>query len=264
MIASGIAVIGAVGHGDVSRVHTGTAQAVSAKVVFARLAARSGAGPALAVPQDDQYIYTRDVLVERKAGSAAKLFVDESWRSVDGSKPSRVSEHGKTWTSAPLGPNESQWPPTRYADLAQLPTEPRALLSAVLEWPRRAKARESGPLSSTEYDDAYLDLLFLLHGWRVMPPGLQAAAFQALGLIPGVEVVKDHDHARGRPAFAIRRPADHSLPGWTLLVDRETYAYLGLRTTGDGIEQMMWTESSGVVDRIGQRPAPDGAEAGRS
>lgn len=211
----------------------------SAEQVLRHAALRSAAVGAAPIPRDDQYVYTKAIMQE-----GTRVFVDENWRSVDGRRPSRISERGHTWISPPPGPNVVTWPPTSYAKLAALPTEPRALLRAVA-----VRRYETAPtLTAENYDVAYESLIFLLHGWRVMPPGLQAAAFDALALIPGVKIVDDDVDARGRHGYGIRRTGD-SLD-WTLIVDRKTYDYLGMR---DG-NQIITLVDSGVVDRIGERP----------
>ena len=210
-----------------------------AKQVLRHAALRSAAVGAAPIPRDDQYVYTKEIMQE-----GTRVFIDENWRSVDGSRPSRISERGRSWISPPPGPNVEMWPPASYAKLASLPTEPRALLRAVAL--RRHDATPT--LTAENYDIAYESLIFLLHGWRVMPPGLQAAAFDALALIPGVEIVDDDVDARGRHGYGIRRTGD-SLD-WTLILDRKTYDYIGIR---DG-KQIIALVDSGVVDRIGERP----------
>lgn len=212
----------------------------SAKQVLRHAAVRSAGVGAAPIPRDDQYIYTREITQE-----GARVFVDEKWRSVDGRRPSRISERGRSWIAPPLGPNAEMWPPASYAELAALPTAPRALLHLVAV---RRDDTAPTPLTAENYDRAYESLIFLLYGWRVMPPGLQAAAFDALALIPDVRIVDDDVDARGRHGYAIRRTGDAL--DWTLIVDRKTYDYIGMR---DG-NQLITLDDSGVVDRIGERP----------
>jgi hypothetical protein len=83
------------------------------------------------MPRDDQYIYTKELLVETSNDGSTETFIDENWRSVDGSKPSRISERGTSWTAQPLKSNEGLWPLVRYADLRQLPLDPKRLLIVV-------------------------------------------------------------------------------------------------------------------------------------
>ncbi|MET9892330.1 hypothetical protein ABZZ47_19300 [Streptomyces sp. NPDC006465] len=71
---------------------------VSAQTVLRGAAAFSREREKTIAPRDDQFIYTRTITkdIERKTG-ATRTFVDEDWRSVDGSKPSWVMEVGKGW-----------------------------------------------------------------------------------------------------------------------------------------------------------------------
>jgi hypothetical protein len=63
----------------------------------------------------------------------------------------------------------------------------------------------------------------------VLPPELEAAIFRALKQIPGVTVVDTVDVA-GRPAIALGLGTSDWLHE-ELLLDKETYAYRGERST---------------------------------
>lgn len=212
--------------------------------------ADESAAPAEA-PADDQYIYTREVLEETPADGTgpARKFVDENWRSVDGSRPSRISERGKTWTSQPLGDNESYWPPQRPKDLAKLPTDPEKLRARILG--------TTGPDSTaaTRHETEFMYLSSLLRRPTAMPPGLRDAAFEAIVRIPGVKVDDEVD-ALDRRGIGISRPDGHT--NGVLILDSETHEYLGLRDTldrdGERYTQRIAVTDRGVVDEIGQRP----------
>jgi hypothetical protein len=230
-------------------------ESARASVVLHRAAERSEAeARAAVIPRDDQYVYTRVILEETRADGrgASERFIDENWRSVDDSRPSRVSERGRVWTAPP---HASSWPPRRYADLEGLPTDPAALRGAVVE-------SFGGPGKSAAVDDetTYLGLMMLLRAAAVMPPGLQAAAFEALSEIPGVRVSDDAVDVHGRHGIGItRRPIDPSGMDWQLVLDRDTYDYLGTRSSivrNDGVKvnQVFGLTESGVVDEIGERP----------
>jgi hypothetical protein len=213
-------------------------------------ALRSQAAAAAAIPRADQYLYSREVLVETPvAGGRPERLVDEMWRSVDGLRPSRESERGRSWTAAPLG-DDAIWPPRSQANLERLPTDPVALRAALLE-------RTGGPGGSPAVDDetVYMHLVMLLRGWRPMPPGLRAAAFDAVTRIPGVRTVDDVD-ARGRPGLRIERAGDRAEE---IIVDPGSYEYLGFRdvfVTDEGVtvDRVSALVRGGVVDAIGQRP----------
>ena len=74
-------------------------------------------------------------------------------------------------------------------------------------------------------------------------------------MIPGVKIVEDDVDARGRHGFGISRGGDRSLAHWAIIIDRDSYDYLGMRDTVGGNDQFTWLASAGVVDDIGQRPA---------
>jgi hypothetical protein len=78
----------------------------------------------------------------------------------------------------------------------------------------------------TEHGDAYAILTGLLRS-NVVPPDLEAAIFRGLKRVPNVTV--EPIEVRGRPALALGQTED-----WLreeLLLDRETYTYLGQRST---------------------------------
>jgi hypothetical protein len=171
---------------------------------------------------------------------------------VDGSKPSLREEHGKIHHDPPLGKHEVRWPPTVYSKLKTMPTDPDKLL---------AQFRGSQP--STPHNDmyAFFNGCMLLMGPRVMPPGLQAAAFEALAKLPRIRLDYDEVDVAGRTAVGVSYPET----AWTFLFDRKTYDYLGLRTKGSSPkkvhgewEQANWyyetriLQDIQVVDRIGQ------------
>jgi hypothetical protein len=147
-----------------------------------------------------------------------------------------------------------RWPPTVYAELKKLSTDPDKLLETL----------RHGQKSTPQTDrDAFFDACLLMQGPRVMPPGLQAAAFGALAGIPRVRVDRDEVDILGRRGIGV------SYPGidFTFLFDRDTYVYLGMRLKGSTVKLVHghWQETNpyfetrglqqiAVVDRIGQRP----------
>lgn len=223
---------------------------VSAVEALTRAAARARiADQQVPIPRDDQYIYTKELLVETGKDGSTKAFIDENWRSVDHSKPSRISERGKSWIAPPAKSNERVWPPLRFADLRQLPLDPKRLLIAVRDWPYAPRWDTPMGSGNLDYDLAYENLLFLLHGWSVMPSGLRSATFEAIGAIPGVVVTKDVVDARGGHGIGISRPGGQLIPNSMLILDPGTYDYLGYKAYNQSIS----LEAYGVVDRIGQR-----------
>ncbi|MFD9007429.1 CU044_5270 family protein [Streptomyces sp. NPDC059582] len=215
---------------------------------------RADRGP-LPVPRDDQYFYTRTYTARTpRNGGRTRTWTDESWMSVDGSKPSSRQEYGKVHHDPPLTDHEVQWPPTVYTKLKKLPTDPDELL---------AMFRRGRPDSPQRDADTFGEVCLLLQGPRVMPPGLQSAAFEALADIPRVRIDRDEVDVLGRHGIGVSYPGI----GFAFLFDRETYAYLGLRVEGftnkvvngrwqrtDPYEETRSLQRIAVVDGIGQRP----------
>ncbi|MFJ8882771.1 CU044_5270 family protein [Streptomyces sp. NPDC102402] len=239
---------------------------LSAAQVLHRAADRTRAdGAGAPVPRDDQYLYAREVYTRtRVKGGRRTTHTDEFWISVDGSRLSRYVYDGRIKDEPPSA-HSVQWPPNEYAKLAKLPTDPEELLEAFGPYgsddvlvgadgetvgPGRSAERMAGRM-------AYGNICALLRGPRVMPPGLRAAAFEALALLPGIVLDDDEVDALGRHGIGV------SYPGisYGLVFERRTYVYLGLLQdgfagpTGDKTyTEVKGLVASGVVDELGQRP----------
>ncbi|MFJ4620817.1 CU044_5270 family protein [Streptomyces sp. NPDC088812] len=224
----------------------------AAQVLLAAATATRAEDGKLPVPRDDQLFYTRTRAVRTPVGGGkTQTWTNESWLSVDGSRPSRRVEYGKVHNDPPLGDHEVQSLPTTYTALERLPTDPRKLL---------AMFRFGGETGNSDIM-AFTHLGLLMRGPRVMPPGLQAAAFEALAALP--ETTLDHDVLiDGRTGLGVSYPT----VSFTLVFAPGTYGYLGLRLEGthakktDGewqsVDPYYETQSLrriAVVDRIGQR-----------
>lgn len=230
--------------------------ALSAAQLLHEAAGRSRAASAgMPIPRNDQYLYTKTYITRTydKTGRT-RTWTDESWMSVDGSKPSWREEFGKVHHDPPLGRHEVRWPPTEYAKLAKWPTDPDALLKRFMM---------TGKGSPEANGMAFMEACMLMMGPRVMPPGLEAATFEAVAKIPGIRLDHHEVDALGRHGIGVSYPRIT----FSFVFDPKTYAYLGLRLTGsspkkvDGewrqgnwYHEMRGLEQSGVVDRIGQRP----------
>lgn len=226
---------------------------LSAAQLLHRAADKSRAGGVrLPVPRNDQYVYTRTYLTRTYTKDGrVKTWTDESWISVDGSKPSRRQEYGKVHNDPPLGKHEVVSPPTEYAELAKWPTDPDKLL----QWLR---------MGSADADmHAFMRACQFFVVPRVMPPGLEAAVFEAVARIPGIRLDRRAVDGLGRRGIAVTYPK----LTYAFIFDPTTYAFLGLRLTGgtgdyvdgkyttrDRYREMRSREQIGVVDRIGQRP----------
>jgi hypothetical protein len=228
---------------------------LSAAQVLRKAANRSRAdGAGTPVPRDDQYVYTRTFITRTYVKDGAKkTWTDESWLSVDGSRPSRREDHGTVHNDPPLGKHQVMWPPTRYAELAKWPTDPDQLLERL----RMGMDKDKG------YRDAFMNACQFFVVPRVMPPGLAAAIFEAVARIPGIRIDRQAVDALGRHGIAVSYPKFD----FAFVFDARTYAYLGMRQTGSTVtyhgrkashhgwyHEMTAQRELGVVDRIGQRP----------
>ncbi|MHB9754226.1 CU044_5270 family protein [Streptomyces sp. BYX5S] len=247
-----------------------TVRPVSARTVLAGAAAYEREHPTTVTspPRDDQFIYTKEIIKEtdRKTGET-RTHVDENWRSVDGSQRSWIMEVGKGWWAPPLKKNESSWPPQDWTTLEKLPTDPEKLILSLLH--------KSGPndkndsldqITDEEWWDIHFSLAGLLKLVPVMPEGLRPAAYEALGMVPGVTSVPNQKDAKGRTGVAITyedptRPERAGF-GSYFVFDPKTYEFLGFRdgrTSGDGAKRKAYTQLSyldswAITDRAKQRP----------
>ncbi|WP_372348742.1 CU044_5270 family protein [Streptomyces sp. KL116D] len=257
--------------------HPGTVRPVTARTVLAGAAAYERKHPRTvpSPPRDDQFIYTKEIIKEtNRATGETKSYVDETWRSVDNTRPSWVMEIGKGWWSKPYKkrPGDhvesvSVWPPQDWSRLEKLPTDPERLILSLLH--------KSGPNDRNDSidevrDDEWWDVEFSLAGLLklvpVMPDGLRAAAYEALGMVPGVKAVPNQKDAKGRTGVAItyddpNRPGRGGF-GTYMIFDPKTYEFLGfrdIRTSGDGVRKKIYTQLSyldswAITDRAKQRP----------
>jgi hypothetical protein len=217
-------------------------------------------GAGMPVPRNDQYLYTKEVTTRtwtEDGRPRTKHYTDESWLSVDGSKPSRYSYSGRILDEPALTKHEVRWPPTEYAKLKKWPTDPDALLAVFTREPE-------GAHSAMRSQMAFADIVMLMRGPRVNPPGLQAAAFEAAARLPDIRIDHDQVDALGRHGIGISYPKI----SFGLVFDPDTYAYLGLRqwgikgqkvvdgkmTRGTKYFEVKGLVRAAVVDRMLERP----------
>ncbi|MFI6872251.1 CU044_5270 family protein [Streptomyces sp. NPDC050400] len=249
-----------------------TVRPVSARTVLAGAAAYEREHPRAVPttpPRDDQFVYTKEIIKEtdRKTGRTV-THVDENWRSVDGSQRSWVMEVGKGWWAPPLKKNESVWPPQDWTRLEKLPTDPEKLILSLLHKTGPNDRNDSlDEITEQEWSEIHFSLAGLLKLVPVMPEGLRPAAFEALGMVPGVKTVQDQKDAKGRTGVAVTYD-DPTLPkgvsgyGGYFIFDPKTYEFLGFRdgrTSGDGPGMKKYTQLSyldgwAITDRAKQRP----------
>lgn len=242
---------------------------VSAQTVLNDAAAYERKHEKAVSPRDDQFVYTKEIIQETNQETGArKSYVDEDWRSVDGSQRSWVMEIGHGWWAPPLQKNETMWPPQDWGTLRKLPTDPEKLILSLLH--------KSGPddrndslddVTEQEWSDIHFSLAGLLKLVPVMPEGLRPAAYEALGMVPGVRAVPNQKDAKGRTGVAITYddpmiPSGKGGYGGFFIFEPRTHRFLGFRderTSGDGANlkryvQLSYLDSWAVVDKVKQRP----------
>jgi hypothetical protein len=182
-------------------------------------AAAAAEGKPFTPPRDDQWIYFED----RWQDKDGNVEMERSWRRADGGGMAWIDEHGRLRVEATPWPKGRPRPQLEqgYKGLARLPTDPDALL----RWAYNQAKNITGA-GLTEHGDVYGLFNHILRG-NVVPPDLEAAVFRALKRVPGVELTTVE--VLGRPAYSLGQTED-----WLheeLLLDRETYTYLGERST---------------------------------
>jgi hypothetical protein len=210
-------------------------------------------------PRDDQFIYSKEITKETPVGGGrSKTYVDENWDSVDGSKKSYGGELGHAQWFPPFKPGQSVWPPNRWSELKQLPTDPAKLPFALRNL--LGNPEPDRPVRAREWPLIQIGLSYLLRK-AVLPKGLRPAAFEALATVPGIKLLPGLTDGAGRPGVGIQY-VDPNMPRGgveqVLVFDAKTYQYLGLRggrkEGGTTYQQWSYHAVSGVVDRVMQRP----------
>jgi hypothetical protein len=191
---------------------------VAAAEVFER-AAHAAETKSFVAPRPDQWIFTEDRFTSSDGG---KPMTRKMWLRVDGRGIATIDARGKLNVEVFDSPGRRRPAPfDSYERLAKLPTDPDALLRWAYE---QAKHITGGGV--TDHGDVYLQFNHMLRS-NLLPPDLQAAIYRALKQVPNVTV--ETIDVFGRPALALVQTED-----WLreeLLLDPDTYAYLGERST---------------------------------
>jgi hypothetical protein len=214
-------------------------------------------------PRNDQWIYVKERF---KGSGGSRPQTTEGWRRADGRAVAFIDERGELTVERFGRPGKRPGFPAPFdnpAAVAALPADPDALLRWAYE-----QARNVTGAGLTEHGDVYAILNGILRD-QILRPQLEAAIFRAMKQVPGVTV--ETVEVLGRPALALAQTED-----WLreeLLLDPETYAYLGERSTvvrdatispekagnatgavTKGSQVVATLVVKDVVDRPGQRP----------
>lgn len=227
----------------------GATSSAEAATVLHR-AATAAAGVPLREPRADQFTYVEVVHVA--AGSRQRV---QRWTSVDGSRPGLLRSAGF------LGSSTERIPPYQpaggllaapYTVLAQLPTDPVALLRALGDDPYVRNDVRNNKMSR---DVGIWSLIRELV--ETAPPAQKAALFRAASTIKGITYVASATDAAGRTGEAVGLE-DPRLGNIQFIFDRETHEFLGERILDRGsttaIQFNDAIEQTGVVDAVGSLP----------
>ena len=170
-------------------------------------------------PRPHQWIYFED----RWQDKDGNVETERTWKRADAGAMAWIDESGELRVEDTPWPKGRPRPPLErgYEGLTTLPTDPDALLRWAYE-----QAENVTGAGLTEHGDVYAIFTGILRG-NVVPPKLEAGIFRALKRVPGVEL--STVDVLGRPAYSLGQTED-----WLreeLLLDRETYTYLGERST---------------------------------
>jgi hypothetical protein len=224
-------------------------------------------------PRDDQFIYTKEIIKETEAKTGrTRTYVDENWRSVDGSQRSWIMEIGHGWWSDPVDrtPDDphlesvTTWPPQDWTELKKLPTDPEKLILKLRGPSGTGRGGSISDIGDQEWWMIEFRLAGLLKLVPVMPTGLRPAAYEALSMVPGVKAVPGQKDSNGRTGVAIvyKGPTGRGF-GSYFIFDPDTYEFLGFRdtrTSGDGASKKTYTQLSyldswAITDRAKQQPS---------
>jgi hypothetical protein len=219
--------------------HTREHRAVTAGQFLNRAATWVEQQPTVAM-RDGDWLYQKELTPVFRSqagepGGTLSTTVQESWWSVDGSK-ARLD-----------GPDV---PPgmsgVRSAGLEGDDKSPLQYQDEIASWPNDADAlldRVSGGRMDHQdgQDRAFTKLAVVLRDVPIIPSSLLATIYRALAKIPGVTIEDTRDPA-GRSGVAVDRaePATTGPDGDSMklrsdiILDPDTYAYLGERTTAVG------------------------------
>lgn len=268
-LASAAAVLVMAGGGLVA-LQTGPGASPSAAAVLNEAAAVV-AGDVVERPRDDQWVF-ETMYGGATTGEPFEMIPGEGWLRFDGTqfaggpsdKPNQILV--QDLEDDPEIPTPEEW----YDGAAALPADPAALLAALRDGDL---ADANGPTEAARDFDAVLETL----GQPLLPAQARANLFRALATIPGVGI--DENAAPDlldRPVLSVTFDGVPDVTGIRsrreLLLDPQTYAYVGVRVTAledgrvgeegsrglDVSPGETWYHSTAlvpaVVDEPGQRP----------
>lgn len=248
-----------------------TVRIVNAADVLDQAAAVAGARP-FTPPRPDQWVYIENKTTTPlngpgglATGGPLKTRNDETWHRADGQQSAAFDDKGKLGIQS-IPPGATLRPRTDYPTLAALPTQPQALLAWV--------DTEMGGLEKADEESRRSEEFGVLNAILrdcLLPPGVEAAIYRAMGIIPGVTLDKDAVDPSGRHVLSVGRVEE----GWLdeeVLFDPQTFRYVGERSIAindhvakgldgtvhvkKGTIQVLATRiGAGIVDQPGRRPS---------
>jgi len=191
----------------------------SAPVLLLVAAASLRSQPTTVLPKPDQWVYYAERNFAKRPAE-----VTEVWNRGDGRATAWLRRDGGTLVVNGIGgPDEPEYSPSMdYSVIAGLPTTAAGLQDWLL-------ATDEHPFSpNAPVDLNVFDATMVLMRERILPPAVQAAAYELLAQMPGTSLVKDAKAADGRSVVAVRWTDDYQ---HDLFLDPQTYQYVGARWT---------------------------------
>jgi hypothetical protein len=245
----------------------------------ARAASAAAARPA-ANPRPNQWLYLEQLFAETGSDAppfapvGARRVTRRSWNRIDAKR--FAYEHRGRLHQLPNHQLSPVYPWRTFAYVSRLPADPRALLARLYATVSGGqKPYDHARFSREEQHRMVFDFIGDVLRDNIAPPGVQAAIFRALPMIPGVRLQRDAVDAAGRHGVAFARVHDGHVRT-ELILDPRTYQYLGLRQIvvedfvaknvtfrGKKVEPHVakgtvfdWQArtAAAIVDRPGQRP----------
>ncbi|MFI7277634.1 CU044_5270 family protein [Streptomyces sp. NPDC049879] len=209
---------------------------------------------------DVRFIWTE---VGRPMGVATEPYETERWISPDGTTGWTINPYDLMNTDGEGVPIANEpWEPylegTNYEYLSELPTDAEGLRDVVY-----GEFGEQDGLTGEALEQRVFSGFGSLAFQELLPPGLAAGLYEALGQVPGVELLEGIEDAAGRTVVGVGRLDQDTGIRCTYLFDPETYDLLGYQEVQveeqDGVAVGTLLDNQailerGVVDEARQRP----------
>ncbi|MFR9722645.1 CU044_5270 family protein [Streptomyces sp. MS19] len=199
----------------------------------------------------------------RPMGRPAEPYETENWISTNGTTGWSIDPYDPVNTEGDGAPVEVEIPEpyleaATYEYLTELPTDAGALRDLVYH-----EFGEEDGMTGEALEQRVFNGIGSLAYQELLPPGLAAGLYEALGQVPGVAMLEGIEDAAGRTTVGVGRLDQDTGVRCTYLFDPETYDLLGYQEVQveeqDGVAVGTLLDNQailerGVVDELRQRP----------